>query len=169
MANKGLEVIEAHWLFDLAYEQIDVILHPESIVHSMVEFVDTSVMAQLGNPDMRVPIQYALTYPERTASPASALDLLQHGSLNFKPMSFERYPCLRLAYEAGRMGGTATTVYNAANEVAVARFLKGDISFLAIEETIERVLGKHQRVAAPSLEAILETDAWARMEAEAFR
>ncbi|MFC4307386.1 1-deoxy-D-xylulose-5-phosphate reductoisomerase [Cohnella boryungensis] len=169
MANKGLEVIEAHWLFDLAYEQIDVILHPESIVHSMVEFVDTSVMAQLGNPDMRVPIQYALTYPERTASPASALDLLQHGSLNFKPMSFERYPCLRLAYEAGRMGGTATTVYNAANEVAVARFLKGDIPFLAIEETIERVLGKHQRVAAPSLEAILETDAWARMEAEAFR
>jgi len=169
MANKGLEVIEAHWLFDLPYDRIDVVLHPESIVHSMVEFVDTSVMAQLGNPDMRVPIQYALTYPERVESPASPLDLLQQGALHFRPMSFDRYPCLRLAYEAGRAGGTATTVFNAANEVAVARFLKGEISFLAIEETIERTLAKHSPVALPSLEAILETDAWARSEAESAR
>ncbi len=167
MANKGLEVIEAHWLFDLPYDQIDVVLHPESIVHSMVEFVDTSVIAQLGNPDMRVPIQYALTYPERVASPASPLDLLKQGALHFRPMSFERYPCLRLAYESGRAGGTATTVFNAANEVAVARFLRGEISFLAIEETIERTLAKHVSLPSPNLEAILETDAWARREAEA--
>ncbi len=167
MANKGLEVIEAHWLFDLPYDQIDVVLHPESIVHSMVEFVDTSVIAQLGNPDMRVPIQYALTYPERALSPASPLDLLKQGALHFRPMSFERYPCLRLAYESGRAGGTATTVFNASNEVAVARFLRGEISFLAIEETIERTLAKHVSLPSPSLEAILETDAWARREAEA--
>jgi len=166
MANKGLEVIEAHWLFGLPYDQIDVVLHPESIVHSMVEFVDTSVMAQLGNPDMRVPIQYALTYPDRVASPASPLDLLKQGTLHFRPMSFERYPCLRLAYEAGRAGGTATTVFNAANEVAVARFLKGEIPFLAIEDTIERALAKHEAVPSPSLEAILEADAWARREAQ---
>ncbi len=165
MVNKGLEVIEAHWLFDLPYDRIDVVLHPESIVHSMVEFVDTSVMAQLGNPDMRVPIQYALTYPERKPSPASSLDLLAQGSLHFKPMDFERYPCLRLAYEAGRSGGTSTTVFNAVNEAAVARFLKGEISFLAIEGIIEKVLSKHSAVASPSLEAILETDAWARREA----
>jgi len=116
---------------------------------------------------MRVPIQYALTYPERVASPASPLDLLKQGALHFKPMSFERYPCLRLAYESGRAGGTATTVFNAANEVAVARFLRGEISFLAIEETIERTLAKHVSLPSPSLEAILETDAWARREAEA--
>ncbi|XID95092.1 1-deoxy-D-xylulose-5-phosphate reductoisomerase [Paenibacillaceae bacterium WGS1546] len=165
MANKGLEVIEARWLFDLPYEQIDVVLHPESIVHSMVEFVDTSVIAQLGNPDMRVPIQYALTYPERIESPASPLDLLKQGTLRFREMDFARYPCLRLAYEAGRGGGTATTVFNAANEIAVSRFLNREIPFLAIEETIERVLGKHAPVPSPGLEAILEADAWARREA----
>ncbi|WP_256761338.1 1-deoxy-D-xylulose-5-phosphate reductoisomerase [Cohnella sp. WQ 127256] len=168
MANKGLEVIEAHWLFDLPYDQIDVVLHPESIVHSMVEFIDTSVMAQLGNPDMRVPIQYALTYPERKASPASALDLITKGTLHFREMDLKRYPCLRLAYEAGRSGGTSTTVFNAANEVAVARFLKGEISFLAIEEIIEKVLSQHTSIASPSLEAILDTDAWARLEASAI-
>lgn len=168
MANKGLEVIEAHWLFDLPYDRIDVVLHPESIVHSMVEFVDTSVIAQLGNPDMRVPIQYALTYPERKPSPASSLDLLSQGSLHFKPMDFGRYPCLRLAYEAGNSGGTATTVFNAANEVAVSRFLKGDISFLTIEEIIEKVLYKHVSITSPDLAAILETDSWARREAAAL-
>lgn len=168
MANKGLEVIEAHWLFDLPYDRIDVVLHPESIVHSMVEFVDTSVIAQLGNPDMRVPIQYALTYPERKPSPASSLDLLSQGSLHFKPMDFGRYPCLRLAYEAGNSGGTATTVFNAANEVAVSRFLKGDISFLTIEEIIEKVLYKHVSITSPDLAAILETDSWARQEAAAL-
>jgi len=167
MANKGLEVIEAHWLFGLPYDRIDVVLHPESIVHSMVEFVDTSVMAQLGNPDMRVPIQYALTYPDRVSSPASPLDLIKHGTLHFREMSFERYPCLRLAYEAGRAGGTATAVFNAANEIAVSRFLQGEISFLAIEETIEKVLSKHEPIPSPGLETILEADAWARLEAKA--
>ncbi|MFC5401973.1 1-deoxy-D-xylulose-5-phosphate reductoisomerase [Cohnella soli] len=167
MVNKGLEVIEAHWLFGLPYDRIDVMLHPESIVHSMVEFVDTSVMAQLGNPDMRVPIQYALTYPKRVVSPATPLDLLKQGTLHFKPMDFDRYPCLLLAYEAGRSGGTATTVYSAANEVAVARFLRKEISFLAIERIIEDVLAKHAGISDPDLETILETDAWARSEASA--
>jgi 1-deoxy-D-xylulose-5-phosphate reductoisomerase len=169
MANKGLEVIEAHWLFGLPYDCIDVIIHPESIVHSMVEFVDTSVMAQLGNPDMRVPIQYALTYPERKPSPASSLDLLKQATLHFREMDYNRYPCLKLAYEAGRIGATATTVFNAANEIAVSRFLKGEINFLAIETIIEKVLTNHKTVAFPSLEAILEADAWARREAGALQ
>ncbi|SFB57210.1 1-deoxy-D-xylulose 5-phosphate reductoisomerase [Cohnella sp. OV330] len=162
MANKGLEVIEAHWLFDLPYDRIDVVLHPESIVHSMVEFVDTSVMAQLGNPDMRVPIQYALTYPERRPSPASPLDLLRAGTLRFKEMDFERYPCLRMAYEAGRAGGTAPTVFNAANEVAVARFLNREIPFLAIEEIVESALAAHATTAEPDLEEIAFADGRAR-------
>src|SRR6185437_13338039 len=110
-------------LFQLPYDQIEVMLHPQSIIHSMVEFEDTSVMAQLGNPDMRVPIQYALTYPERRPSPAAPLDLLSKGALHFRPMDFDRFPCLRLAFEAGRRGGTAPAVFNAANEAAVARFL----------------------------------------------
>lgn len=169
MVNKGLEVIEAHWLFGLPYDRIDVLLHPESIVHSMVEFEDTSVMAQLGNPDMRVPIQYALTYPERRPSPATPLDLAKAGTLHFREMDFVRYPCLRMAYEAGRAGGTATTAFNAANEAAVARFLRGEIPFLAIESTIERVLAKHSPVRTPDLTAILETDAWARREAAAVK
>lgn len=169
MVNKGLEVIEAHWLFGLPYDQIDVVIHPESIVHSMVEFNDTSVIAQLGNPDMRVPIQYALTYPERQSSPASPLDLLKQSTLHFREMDFERYPCMKLAYAAGRLGGTATTVFNAANEVAVSRFLRREISFLSIEAIIEKVLASHDATALPSLEAIMETDAWARREAAALQ
>ncbi|MFD0671701.1 1-deoxy-D-xylulose-5-phosphate reductoisomerase [Cohnella sp. GCM10027633] len=168
MVNKGLEVIEAHWLFGLPYDRIDVVLHPESIIHSMVEFVDTSVIAQLGNPDMRVPIQYALTYPERRPSPASPLDLLAAGALHFKPMDFERFPCLKLAYEAGRTGGTAPTVFNAANEIAVARFLKGEIPFLAIEDAIADVLSRHEAIASPDLDTILAADGWARREALAL-
>ncbi|MDG0793578.1 1-deoxy-D-xylulose-5-phosphate reductoisomerase [Cohnella ginsengisoli] len=169
MANKGLEVIEAHWLFDLPYDRIDVVLHPESIVHSMVEFVDTSVMAQLGNPDMRVPIQYALTYPERRPSPATPLDLLRSGTLRFKEMDFERYPCLRMAFEAGRAGGTAPTVFNAANEVAVARFLNREISFLAIEEIVESALAAHATTAEPDLEEIAFADGLAREAAAGWR
>lgn len=165
MVNKGLEVIEAHWLFGLSYDLIDVVLHPESIIHSMVEFVDTSVIAQLGNPDMRVPIQYALTYPERRPSPASPLDLIKAGTLRFREMDFERFPCLRMAYDAGREGGTAPTVFNAANEIAVARFLKGEISFLAIEDTISEVLARHDAARSPDLATILEADGWARREA----
>lgn len=169
MANKGLEVIEAHWLFDVPYEQIDVVIHPESIVHSMVEFADTSVIAQLGNPDMRVPIQYALTYPHRRPSPSAALDLLAHGALHFRPMDTDRYPMLRLAYEAGKAGGTAPAVFNAANEMAVAKFLREEIPFLAIDSIVESVLGKHQVVPSPDLEAIREADRWARSEAASVR
>lgn len=169
MANKGLEVIEAHWLFDLPYDRIDVMLHPESIVHSMVEFVDTSVMAQLGNPDMRVPIQYALTYPERRPSPASPLDLLRAGTLHFKDMDFARYPCLKMAYEAGRAGGTAPTVFNAANEVAVARFLNREIPFLAIEDIIASALAAHEAIPEPDLEEIAFADGRARDAAARWR
>lgn len=158
MVNKGLEVIEARWLFDLPYEKINVLLHPESIIHSFVEFQDTSMIAQMGNPDMRVPIQYALTYPQRLPSPASSLSLSEIGTLHFKEMDMERFPCLKLAYECGKIGGTATTAFNAANEVAVARFLKGDISFLKIEEIIARVLDSHQSIPSPNLEQIEQVD-----------
>lgn len=162
MVNKGLEVIEAHWLFGLDYEQIHVLLHPESIIHSYVEFQDTSIVAQLGNPDMRVPIQYALTYPERMKSPAKPLSLAEVGKLHFKEMDFNRFPCLRLAFECGKMGGTAPTAFNAANEIAVARFLRGEISFLHIEAIIERVLERHVNVAHPELSAIEACDHEAR-------
>lgn len=162
MVNKGLEVIEAHWLFGLAYEQIQVLLHPESIIHSFVQYRDSSIIAQLGNPDMRVPIQYALTYPERWPSPSQKLSLAEAGKLQFREMDFERFPCLRLAYECGKMGGTATTVFNAANEIAVARFLRREISFLQIEDIIEGVLNKHQNTPEPALEAIEESDRLAR-------
>ncbi|MEF3352452.1 1-deoxy-D-xylulose-5-phosphate reductoisomerase [Paenibacillus sp. GYB006] len=158
MVNKGLEVIEARWLFDLPYEKINVLLHPESIIHSFVEFQDTSMIAQMGNPDMRVPIQYALTYPKRLPSPASSLSLSEIGALHFREMDMERFPCLKLAYECGKIGGTATTAFNAANEVAVARFLKGDISFLKIEEIIARVLDNHQSIPSPDLEQIEQVD-----------
>ncbi len=168
MANKGLEVIEAHWLFKLPYSQIDVILHPESIVHSFVEFVDTSMIAQMGNPDMRVPIQYALTYPERIASPAEPLDLAEVGKLHFRKMDYERYPCLRMAMECGKSGGTAPTVFNAANETAVSRFLRGEIEFLAIEDVIRSVLDRHSVRSSPQLEEIFEVDAWAREAASAL-
>ena len=162
MVNKGLEVIEAHWLFGLEYEQIQVLLHPESIIHSFVQYRDSSIIAQLGNPDMRVPIQYALTYPERWPSTSQKLSLAEAGKLHFREMDLERFPCLRLAYECGKMGGTATTVFNAANEIAVARFLRREISFLQIEDIIEGVLNKHQNTPEPALEAIEESDRLAR-------
>jgi len=167
MVNKGLELIEAHWLFQMPYDAIDVVIHPQSIIHSFVEFVDSSIIAQLGNPDMRVPIQYALTYPERLHSPATPLDLVKAGTLEFQTMDMERFPCMRFAYECGRAGGTLPTVFNAANEVAVARFLAGHISFLAIEDTIARVIDRHIRIDNPDMEAIFEADAWARREAAA--
>ncbi|TYP77618.1 1-deoxy-D-xylulose-5-phosphate reductoisomerase [Paenibacillus methanolicus] len=167
MANKGLEVIEAHWLFGVSYDQISVLIHPESIIHSYVEFVDNSVVAQLGMPDMRVPIQYALTYPDRRATPTEALDLAKIGKLHFREMDFHRYPCLRMAFESGRLGRSAPTVFNAANEVAVDRFLKGEIAFLDIERVIETVLEKHQVTDLPDVEAITAMDAWARREAGA--
>lgn len=159
MMNKGLEVIEAHWLFHLPYEQIDVILHRESIIHSMVEFQDSSVIAQLGTPDMRVPIQYALSYPDRLPLPsAQRLNLLETGKLHFQPMDQERFRMLALAYQAGKAGGTVPTVLNAANEAAVAAFLDGKITFLQIDEMVEQALEKHQSLAAPDLETIQQTD-----------
>ncbi|MBY9081921.1 1-deoxy-D-xylulose-5-phosphate reductoisomerase [Paenibacillus sp. HN-1] len=166
MVNKGLEVIEAHWLFGLPYEQINVLLHPESVVHSFVGFKDSSIIAQLGNPDMRVPIQYALTYPKRLPSPAQRLSLAQAGQLTFREMDFERYPALRLAIECGKMGGTATTVFNAANEIAVARFLRREISFLHIEEILEKAIAGHTPVLNPNLEEIEECDRSIRRLAE---
>ncbi|GAF09725.1 1-deoxy-D-xylulose 5-phosphate reductoisomerase [Paenibacillus pini JCM 16418] len=165
MVNKGLEVIEARWLFDLPYEQINVLLHPESIIHSFVEFKDTSIIAQLGNPDMRVPIQYAMTYPERWPSPSKSLSLAEIGKLHFHEMDYERFPCLRLAFECGKIGGTATTAFNAANEVAVSRFLRKEISFLQIEDIIQRVLGMHDNISYPELGSIEECDRLTRERA----
>lgn len=158
MVNKGLEVIEARWLFDVSYDQIEVLLHPESIIHSYVEFVDRSIIAQLGLPDMRVPIQYAFTYPHRIVSPAQSLDFAEMNQLTFRKMDFNRYPCLKLAFDAGRSGGTAPTVFNAANEVAVARFLNREISFLSIESMIYEALNQHQVIVNPSLEEIQHID-----------
>lgn len=169
MANKGLEIIEAHWLFDVPFEQIEVVIHPESIVHSFVEFDDYSIIAQMGNPDMRVPIQYALTYPNRIPTPTRPLDLVKAGSLHFRQMDVERFPCVRLAFESGAAGGTAPTVFNAANEIAVARFLQGEIAFLQIEQIIEQVVGLHTVSPLPDLEQIGEADRWARAAAAAIK
>ncbi|SER56546.1 1-deoxy-D-xylulose-5-phosphate reductoisomerase [Salisediminibacterium halotolerans] len=159
MMNKGLEVIEAKWLFNMPYDQIDVILHKESIVHSMVEYIDGSVLAHMGTPDMRVPIQYALSEPSRLdLQDSKRLKLWEIGQLHFQKMDFERFRLLQLAYDAGRLGGTAPTVMNAANEVAVARFLDGEISFLQIEEFIERALHNHTPLQAPDLATIVSVD-----------
>lgn len=163
MMNKGLEVIEAHVLFDMPYDDIDVVLHRESIIHSMVEFDDTSVIAQLGTPDMRVPIQYALTYPNRIPlQGGKRLNLAEIGKLHFEEMDFKRYKALQLAYDAGRTGGTILTAMNAANEAAVAAFLRGEISFLAIDEMIERIMHEHSTIAQPDLETILAVDSETR-------
>lgn len=163
MMNKGLEVIEAHWLFGIPYEQIDVVLHKESIIHSMVEFEDRSVMAQLGSPDMRVPIQYALTYPDRLPlSDTKQLNLWERGTLHFEKMDQERFRCLRFAYEAGKAGGSMPAVMNAANEVAVEAFLQKRIGFLTVEDLIEKAMNHHNVIARPSLEEILEIDAATR-------
>ncbi|MBT2570191.1 1-deoxy-D-xylulose-5-phosphate reductoisomerase [Planococcus sp. ISL-110] len=163
MVNKGLEVIEAHILFDFAYADIDVVLHRESIIHSMVEFHDTSVMAQLGTPDMRVPIQYALSYPDRLPRPqAKRLNLAEIGKLNFQEMDYKRFRALQLAFDAGIEGGTMTTVLNAANEQAVSLFLNEEIKFLQIEEMIERAMDQHEVLANPDLETILHVDSETR-------
>ena len=159
MFNKGLEVIEAHHLFNMPYDQIDCLLHKESIIHSMIEFEDTSVMAQLGSPDMRVPIQYALSYPERIPMKnPQRLKLEDIGTLHFEKMDLTRFKALALAYEAGRIGGTMPTAMNAANEMAVSQFMAGNIPFVQIDEFVERAMEQHQPVLEPNLEAILETD-----------
>jgi 1-deoxy-D-xylulose-5-phosphate reductoisomerase len=148
LANKGLEVIEAHWLYDVAYDAIDVVIHPQSVVHSAVQFVDGSVKAQLGTPDMRIPIQYALTFPERRPSPAVPADLLATGRLEFFPPDEGRFPALRIAREAGRLGPRASTALIAADEVAVARFLGGSLDFPGIARTLEAAVDRFGRPAA---------------------
>ncbi|OKL37107.1 1-deoxy-D-xylulose-5-phosphate reductoisomerase [Domibacillus mangrovi] len=169
MMNKGLEVIEAHWLFNLPYDQIDVILHRESIIHSMVEFHDRSVMAQLGSPDMRVPIQYALTWPDRFPLPDTApLDLASISKLHFEKADYNRYRMLHLAYEAGKIGGTMPAMMNAANEEAVAAFLDSKLTFLQIEEVVERAMEQHSPIESPELGAIIETDAEGRAFVRSF-
>lgn len=167
LLNKGFEAIEARWLFDVPLARIDVVMHRESIVHSLVEFADGSVKAQLAPPDMRLPIQAALTYPDRLSSLASRLDLARLGSLTFSEPDFSRYPCLALALEAGRRGGTYPTVLAGADEVAVDRFLRGEIRFDEIARVIESVLSAHTSVDDPDLEDILAADNWARRQAQA--
>lgn len=159
MMNKGLEVIEAKWLFDLNTDQIETILHKESIIHSMVEFNDSSIIAQLGTTDMRTPIQYAFTYPDRASRDAERLNLAQVSQLNFKEMDFNRFKCIKLAYKALSIGGTMPVVLNAVNEVAVGKFLNKKISFLDIERMIEKEMKEHQVIESPDLDTILKIDA----------
>jgi 1-deoxy-D-xylulose-5-phosphate reductoisomerase len=164
MMNKALEVIEARWLFGLQPDQIAVLIHPQSIVHSMVEFVDGSVIAQMSYPDMKLPIQYALTYPERCPSAAIRFDLTQPMQLEFKPPDLDRFPALELGMEVARVGGTAGAVVNAANEAAVQGFLDGQLSFLEIVPICRSVLASHEFDTQPSLDRLLELDRWAREE-----
>ncbi len=162
MMNKGLEVIEAHWLFDMPADKIEVVLHRQSVIHSMVEFHDGSTMAQLGVPDMKVPIQYALTYPDRWPAPNERLDWQQLAELNFESVSDDRYPCLSLAFDALRTGGSMPAALNAANEAAVARFLNGTLPFTRIASAIELAMSQHQVVDTPSLDDLIDTDREAR-------
>ena len=164
MMNKALELIEAKWLFDLTVDQIDVVVHPQSIVHSIVEFVDGSMVAQMSPPDMRMPIQLAMTYPERTECPAKQLDLTSAFSLEFEPPDYERFPALKLGKEVAERGGTCGAVLNAANEVAVQQFLEGKIRFVDIYRVCRHLLDEHPFESNPELTRLLELDAWAREE-----
>ena len=164
LMNKGLEVIEAKWLFNLDFGKIDVLIHPQSIVHSMIELIDGSVLAQMGIPDMRIPISYALTYPERIINDISSLNLLETEKLEFCQPDMKKFPCLRLAYEAGICGGTTPAVLNAANEIAVAAFLEQKIKFIDLPKIIDKVLTAHVCGEDPSLESILNADSWARIK-----
>jgi 1-deoxy-D-xylulose-5-phosphate reductoisomerase len=162
LMNKGLEVIEAHWLFNLPADKIAVVIHPQSIVHSMVELRDGSIIAQLGNADMKLPIQYACSYPERWDAAVAPVDLTTTGRLEFESPDFARFPCLQLAYRALEAGPSHAVVLNAANEIAVGCFLEEKISFLSIPRVIEQTLGAHSPVAVGTLEAVREVDRWAR-------
>jgi len=166
LMNKGFEVIESMWLFGVKLERIDVVVHPQSIVHSMVEFVDGSIIAQLGVPDMRIPIQYALTYPRRAPAPDRYLNLVEVGTLTFEPVDMKAFPCLGYAYEAARIGGSMPAVMSAADEVAVAAFIDGKIKFTDIPKIIKRVMDAHEPVFSPSLDDLLEADRWGREAAE---
>ncbi|MGD0207641.1 MAG: 1-deoxy-D-xylulose-5-phosphate reductoisomerase [Verrucomicrobiota bacterium] len=163
--NKGLEMIEARWLFDIGIERVGVLVHPQSIVHSMVEFVDGALLAQLSTPDMCLPIQYALTYPDRAPSERVQTNFAKLGSLTFEEPDAERFPALKLARRAGEVGGTLPAVLNAANEVAVEAFVNRKINFPQITEIVRRTMETHKVVLHPTLEQILEADAWARREA----
>jgi 1-deoxy-D-xylulose-5-phosphate reductoisomerase len=165
MMNKGLEVIEAHWLFGAPADDIEVVIHPQSVIHSMVSYVDGSVLAQLGNPDMRTPIAHALAFPERIESGVAPLDLTRMAALQFHQPDLERFPCLALAYEALRQGGTAPALLNAANEVAVQAFLDRRIGFRDIDRVLRRVMDENGHGAAHSIEAVMEQDTRARAAA----
>lgn len=165
LMNKGLEVIEAHWLFDIPYNRIDVLIHPESIIHAMVEMEDGSVIAQMSRPDMRIPIQYALSYPDRLPTGLEALDLARVGALHFEPVDRDLFPCLDLAYQAGRTGGTLPAVMNAAKEEAVEAFLARRLGFLGIDRVIQAVMERHVPRFRPTIEDVLEADNEARDEA----
>lgn len=166
LMNKGLEVIEAHYLFGVDYDQIDIVIHPQSIIHSLIELQDTSVLAQLGWPDMRLPLLYALSYPERIYTDWKILNLVEAGNLTFAEPDHQKYPCMKLAYAAGREGGSMPAVLNAANEQAVALFLDEKICFSDIPRLIETVCDRfiNQNTSSPTLEAIIEADQWARQE-----
>jgi len=166
MMNKGLEVIEASWLFGLPVTEIDVLVHPQSIVHSLVEYRDGSVIAQLGEPDMRIPIAYALSWPQRlNRTGGTPLDLAAAGELTFLKPDFERFPALELSFRAAKAGGTLPAVLNAANEIGVTAFLEEQIGFYDISRIVERVFTRHDWKEEPSLAEILEADRWARVEA----
>jgi len=165
MFNKALEIVEARWLFDLKASQIEVLVHPQSIIHSMVEFVDGSVIAQLGLPDMRTPIQLALTYPDRAEGNVKRLNLAEIKTLTFQEPDLEKFPSLKLGWRAAEAGGTMGAVLNAANEVAVDRFVKREIPFLKIFDIVKQVMDRHSLVAHPTLDDVLQADAWARQEA----
>lgn len=162
LMNKGLEVIEARWLFDVKLDKIDVTVHPQSIVHSMVEYIDGSVIAQMGVSDMRIPIQYALTYPKRKKNSLDSLDFVSIGNLNFERPDTKTFRCLSLAMEALKIGGTMPSVLNASNEVVVQWFLDGKIGFMEIPKFIEDIMEKHNNILDPTIEDILESDRWAR-------
>jgi len=163
--NKGLEMIEARWLFDIGIKRVGVLVHPQSIVHSMVEFVDGSLLAQLSTPDMCLPIQYALTYPDRAPSERVQTDFAKLGNLTFEEPDLERFPSIELARKAGEIGGTLPAVLNAANEVAVEAFVNRKINFPQIAETVRRTMCEHKTIPHPTLEQILQADAWARRAA----
>ncbi len=167
LANKGLEVMEAHWLFNMPYDKIAVVVHPQSIVHSLVEFCDGSVIAQMGDPDMRLPIQYALSWPERYPYAFDQLDLVKYGSLTFEAPDLEAFPSLKIAIDCGKAGGTLPCAFNAANEEAVNAFLEGKIKYLDIPYITATVTQKHASVAAPTIEDIEAADAAARRAAQA--
>ena len=168
MMNKALELIEARWLFDLRADQLGVVVHPQSVIHSFVEFVDGSVIAQLGPPDMKLPIQYALAYPERYDGPARRFDFSAAQQLELSPPDLERFPAVRLGYDVAARGGTAGVVLNAVNEEAVQAFLKGVVKFPQITELCERAVSEHPFIGDPTLEDILRLDAWARKEVQTW-